>query len=697
MNFDAIPAELRARRQWVVWRLVKRDDGKGTKVPYRADGSGKASSTDPSTWSTFDAAVAGAEALNANGIGYVFSPDDPYFGLDLDGELSEVERMAIINHLGTYTEASVSGNGYHVIGRGKLANGRHPVGFGAFDRGRYFVMTGLHVRGTPTTIEDRQAELDAVLKQFLPKPAPNLSTAVERSAVSLEPRMSLRSDSSPGLDDRELLDRATSAHNGQKFRDLWEGRWEGRYPSQSEADQALCSLLAFWTGDDVNRIDSLFRQSGLYRDKWERPDYRETTIGPVLGGETYKPPSHALTRNVGPTVKPHKHSYFETRGVPTDIPGKCDLPAVVEAFQDLFVMPDPGAVELALSGCVANYASGDAVDLLFVGAPGCGKSEVVNALKGAPHVWPLSSLTPQTLVSGFESKRKNAPPASLLLQIGPFGILTFKDLTTVLTMHREARAAIIGQLREVADGRIDKSFGNGLRIEWEGKVGMVAGVTPIIDEQHAFLAVMGERFVLYRMPEVSRTEIARRSLARRGREAEQRERIVALVATFLSQFRDVGYLELPERFTDPLIALADIVTRARSGVARDYQSRDILYLPEPEAPTRFAKQIAQLMAAAIKIGVPEERAWRLARKTAWDSVPAVRSAVIHMLSRAEGMSLSYAELEERTGLPSTTVRRVVEDLVVLGLADRRKEGDAANARWLISESGLARYYWDAAT
>lgn len=75
-------------------------------------------------------------------------------------------------------------------------------------------------------------------------------------------------------------------------------------------------------------------------------------------------------------------------------------------------------------------------------------------------------------------------------------------------------------------------------------------------------------------------------------------------------------------------------------------------------------------------------------------MPAVRSAVIHLLARQEGASLTYAELEEKTGLPSTTVRRVVEDLVVLGLADQRKESPAANARWIINESGLARDYWD---
>jgi hypothetical protein len=196
------------------------------------------------------------------------------------------------------------------------------------------------------------------------------------------------------------------------------------------------------------------------------------------------------------------------------------------------------------------------------------------------------------------------------------------------------------------------------------------------------------------MPEVSRPAIARRSLARRGHEQALRERIVSLVAEFVASFRTAGYLDLPERFTEPLITLADIVTRARSGVARDRQTRDILYLPEPEAPTRFAKQIAQLMAAALAIGVDETEAWRLAEKVGWDSVPAVRSAVICLLARYADEPLAYSDLEEKTGLPKTTVRRVVEDLVVLGLASHQKESSAGNARWLISQSTLAADYWN---
>jgi hypothetical protein len=334
----------------------------------------------------------------------------------------------------------------------------------------------------------------------------------------------------------------------------------------------------------------------------------------------------------------------DTSGKGAEWTNTCGLEEVLDAFDELLLMPDHGAVLVALAGIVANYAEGDVVWPLLVGPPGCGKSEIVTSLTSATGVWSLSSLTPQTLISGFE--RKGGKPASLLLQIGSFGILAFKDLTTVLTMHREARQQIIGQLREVADGKTEKSFGNGLRLEWEGKLGLVAGVTPVIDEQHSFLAIMGERFCLYRMPEVRRADIARRSLARRGHEPELRARIKATVGDFLEQFRECGRLELPERFIEPLIVLTDIVTRARSGVARDFNA-NLLYIPEPEAPTRLAKQLAQLGAAALAIGVDETEAWRLVRKLGWDSVPAVRCSVIDCLAR-QNEPIPLATIQEET-------------------------------------------------
>src|SRR5262249_52334796 len=78
---------------------------------------------------------------------------------------------------------------------------------------------------------------------------------------------------------------ASRARNGAKFHALWTGDTSG-YKSQSEADLALCNLLAFYCGPDPDRIDSLFCQSGLFRSKWQRDDYRQRTITLALQGRT---------------------------------------------------------------------------------------------------------------------------------------------------------------------------------------------------------------------------------------------------------------------------------------------------------------------------------------------------------------------------------------------------------------------------
>jgi len=269
MNVDAIPLELRERPQWVLWRTEDRD-GKPTKVPCRTDGR-RASSTDANTWTTFDAALAASS--EADGVGFVFSKDDPYVGIDLDDFNSDA--AAIVTALGSYTETSVSGRGAHVIVRGSL-NG-HPRNrkgtVEIYGDGRYFVMTGDHMKGTPPTIEHRQTELEEVLGHVF-GPLAHTAAPVSRP---LE------------LDDEVLLERARSAKHGASFARLWSGDAAG-YPSASEADLALCNLLAFWTGGDPARVDHLFRRSGLMRDKWDgrrgESTYGAQTIARALEGRT---------------------------------------------------------------------------------------------------------------------------------------------------------------------------------------------------------------------------------------------------------------------------------------------------------------------------------------------------------------------------------------------------------------------------
>jgi putative DNA primase/helicase len=146
LNLDCLPEELRQRHQWVVWKLEERD-GKPTKVPYIAGGSGKASSTDSLTWRSFEEAVQALETGRYSGIGFVFSSGDPFAGVDLDDcrdpETGELEEWAakIVEAFGSYAEVSQSGTGVHIIVMGKAPNKKRGK-VEAYSSERYFTMTG---------------------------------------------------------------------------------------------------------------------------------------------------------------------------------------------------------------------------------------------------------------------------------------------------------------------------------------------------------------------------------------------------------------------------------------------------------------------------------------------------------------------------------------------------------------------------
>jgi primase-polymerase (primpol)-like protein len=267
-----VPRELRESRRAVVWKREVRD-GRPTKVPYVPQRpTRRAAVDDPATWGSFTDALFAVEAGFADGVGIVLG--DGLVGVDLDhcrdqsGVINPF-AMTIVQAITSYTEVSPSGTGVHVLARGALPPGGRRKGcVEMYERARYFTITGVHVQGTPETIEQRTAALAALHARLFRQPE-------DRPA----PRPSGPRRVDP--DDAALLERALGARNGVKFAALWRGDWSG-YPSQSEADLALCSTLSFWTDGDPGRVDRLFRRSGLYRPKWERDDYRERTIATAI-------------------------------------------------------------------------------------------------------------------------------------------------------------------------------------------------------------------------------------------------------------------------------------------------------------------------------------------------------------------------------------------------------------------------------
>ena len=178
-----------------------------------------------------------------------------------DDGTGEIEPLMkeIIERLNSYTEITPSGKGFHIIVKGRLTGGGINRGIEIYDRTKYFTFTGWHLEKTPLTIEDRQEELLKLYSQYVKK-VPAKSANKTRA----------KKNTSSGVPD---IKTAVEFNSDKKFQKLWNGDWEGDYPSQSEADLALCGMLASRVGDNPEEIDAKFRQSGLYRDKWDEVHY----------------------------------------------------------------------------------------------------------------------------------------------------------------------------------------------------------------------------------------------------------------------------------------------------------------------------------------------------------------------------------------------------------------------------------------
>lgn len=284
-----VPACLRERAQWVCWEYVERD-GKPTKCPISPTKGGKASSTDPATWGSFEQAVAACQAAGLEGVGFVFSADDPFAGVDLDKCIDPTTGQpkpwarTILDRLDGYSEISPSGAGVKIFVRASKPGPRCKTGYedGAiemYDRDRFFTTTGQSLHDPPKEVVERQVAVESLYTQIFGAP-----TAIPA------PKPSPSNNGQLHLDDDEIIRLACSSKkSGAKFASLWAGRWNEFFNSRSEADSSVVFTLAFYT-KDAGQIDRIFRRSALMREKWDESHGQQTygamTIGKALATVT---------------------------------------------------------------------------------------------------------------------------------------------------------------------------------------------------------------------------------------------------------------------------------------------------------------------------------------------------------------------------------------------------------------------------
>jgi putative DNA primase/helicase len=279
--YEKLPETLKTDARFLLWKYETRG-GRPTKVPYSVNGN-KANPTDRSHFSSFEAVKLVLDKGGYDGIGIFVEPR--FSAIDIDDcvtgdRLSDLAKD-IISRMDSYAEYSPSGKGVRIIidttdavfDKAKYYVNNRRIHVEAYREKKYVTVTGNAICEKP--IRKCGDDYTAFLESYMVKPT--------KQTPKIEPPGSFLSDAA-------VIDLAMSAANSEKFRKLWNGDSSG-YASQSEADLALCSILAFYCGGDADQIDRLMRLSDLCREKWDREDYSRRTIEKAVAGTTefYKP------------------------------------------------------------------------------------------------------------------------------------------------------------------------------------------------------------------------------------------------------------------------------------------------------------------------------------------------------------------------------------------------------------------------
>jgi putative DNA primase/helicase len=285
-KYEKFPQYLKDNARFCVW---KQEAGKG-KVPYQANGK-RAKANKVNTFTDFKNALDVVDKFDGLGIGIFnkISAIDIDNCIDVSGNYSDLAKDVMDIFKGSYIERSPSGKGIRVI---FLIDGfsydkrlyyinNQKLGLEVYVAGstnKYVTITGNAInQGKILLANDK---LQVLLDKYMQRPKTNTGITNE--------------ESSSFLSDSSVIEKATASATGNKFKALWKGDTSS-YPSQSEADLALCSILAFWCGRDINQMDRLFQQSGLMRDKWHRVQsgstYGQITLEKAIANtkETYSP------------------------------------------------------------------------------------------------------------------------------------------------------------------------------------------------------------------------------------------------------------------------------------------------------------------------------------------------------------------------------------------------------------------------
>lgn len=346
---------------------------------------------------------------------------------------------------------------------------------------------------------------------------------------------------------------------------------------------------------------------------------------------------------------------------------------------------DHDLIDVSLAVYKSNEIPGDPLWLIIIDASGGGKTELLRTLHNRHDAYFLSKLTENSLVSGYRDQSEPDKDPSILPQLDG-KVLVIKDLAPLLSMRRESRNAIIGDLRDAYDGFTDHGKGNLGKQSYKSRFTLIAASTLAIERADAIDQELGERFIKVRARGNASFSKVRKAVENLGSDETMRAEIESAISQFLSALPSSKCATIPGALREELAELADFTARGRSAVARDKRG-ELQYCPRPEVGTRLVKELGKLLLSLAVVrgkGEPDAEDLSTVRRVAEDCLPPNRFAVLTAL-RSASQPLRFCEIEDATRLSHGTSARTLDDLNILGLVESSGEAADFARRWRIGD------------
>jgi hypothetical protein len=382
-----------------------------------------------------------------------------------------------------------------------------------------------------------------------------------------------------------------------------------------------------------------------------------------------------------------------------------DLQQVFDTYR---LYADRGVVRMVALSVIANQLLDKGKKplwVVFIAPPSGGKSDIIATIseikKDGKHLCEkISDLTSASLASGMKTLEGENSLLERLNKNG--GMMVFKDFTTILSKRKEDLAMIMAYLREIYDEEFEKTFGNGKKIEFKGKVGIIAACTTIIYHVLGELSVMGDRLMFYQIEQADKRDVQKKIFENEDAGIDGSKEMTSAMTDYIHGVMDhitanreaiLGY-KIDKALRAELADVSIFACAARTGVVWNYKKDTISFVPDGEAPHRMLKQFIAMATGLMVMNDAEgagavltENDKKLIYKVAFDSVPSMRRQIIRIVAKY-AMGATDQGIADQVGMQYEAVKIWIEELAAVKVFTKKLDPVSRKAKYFLVDEYL---------